>query len=120
MQLFCVSLIFENKVIFVVDVQLYRTWCLKLWVYFLLVSDSGPTVKVEDVRLELNVERTTGGLGLSIAGGRGSTPYKGDDESIFISRVTEAGPAYQAGLRVRWNLLILFIFYKFKWHLVFL
>lgn len=46
------------------------------------------------------MERTTGGLGLSIAGGHGSTPYKGDDEGIFISRVTDGGPAHMAGLRV--------------------
>lgn len=39
-------------------------------------------------------------MGLSIAGGKGSTPYKGDDEGIFISRVTEGGPADLAGLRV--------------------
>lgn len=39
-------------------------------------------------------------MGLSIAGGRGSTPFKGDDEGIFISRVTEGGPADYAGLRV--------------------
>lgn len=37
---------------------------------------------------------------MSIAGGRGSTPFKGDDEGIFISRVTESGPADLAGLRV--------------------
>lgn len=51
-------------------------------------------------RLEIHIERTSAGLGLSIAGGRGSTPYKGDDEGIFISRVTEGGPADLAGLRV--------------------
>ncbi|KAK8743108.1 hypothetical protein OTU49_001527 [Cherax quadricarinatus] len=65
-----------------------------------IISDSGPSVVVEEKRMEVNVERTTGGLGLSIAGGRGSTPYKGDDEGIFISRVTDGGPAYLAGLRV--------------------
>jgi len=37
---------------------------------------------------------------LSIAGGRGSTPFKGDDEGIFISRITEGGPADLAGLKV--------------------
>lgn len=31
-------------------------------------------------QLALTVMRQTGGLGISIAGGRGSTPYKGDDE----------------------------------------
>lgn len=39
-------------------------------------------------------------MGLSIAGGKGSTPFKGDDEGIFISRVTENGPADLAGLKV--------------------
>jgi len=49
---------------------------------------------------EIHIERTAAGLGLSIAGGKGSTPFKGDDDGIFISRVTEAGPADLAGLRV--------------------
>lgn len=64
------------------------------------MSESAPSAMKEEKRMEVVVERTTGGLGLSIAGGRGSTPYKGDDEGIFISRVTEGGPAYLAGLRV--------------------
>lgn len=37
---------------------------------------------------------------MSIAGGKGSTPFKGNDEGIFISRVTEGGPADLAGLKV--------------------
>lgn len=45
------------------------------------------------------------GLGISIAGGVGSTPYKGNDESIFISRVGEDGPAGKAGLKVGDKLL---------------
>lgn len=55
---------------------------------------------LKEERLEIHIERTSAGLGLSIAGGRGSTPFKGDDEGIFISRVTEGGPADMAGLRV--------------------
>ncbi|KAG5682631.1 hypothetical protein PVAND_011972 [Polypedilum vanderplanki] len=55
---------------------------------------------LKEERLEIHIERTSAGLGLSIAGGKGSTPYKGDDEGIFISRVTEGGPADLAGLRV--------------------
>lgn len=55
---------------------------------------------MKEERLEIHIERTSAGLGLSIAGGRGSTPFKGDDEGIFISRVTEGGPADLAGLRV--------------------
>uniref|UniRef100_A0A3Q3F918 Protein scribble homolog n=1 Tax=Labrus bergylta TaxID=56723 RepID=A0A3Q3F918_9LABR len=52
------------------------------------------------------VKRQTGGLGISIAGGKGSTPYKGDDEQgIFISRVSEEGPAARAGVKVGDKLL---------------
>ncbi|KAG0720959.1 Protein lap4 [Chionoecetes opilio] len=71
-----------------------------------IVSESGTSVVVDVKQMEVVVERTKGGLGLSIAGGRGSTPYKGDDEGIFISRVTETGPAYLAGLRVGDKLLM--------------
>uniref|UniRef100_A0A8D8LUH5 Protein lap4 n=1 Tax=Cacopsylla melanoneura TaxID=428564 RepID=A0A8D8LUH5_9HEMI len=49
---------------------------------------------------EIHIERTQAGLGISIAGGVGSTPFKGDDDGIFISRVTEGGPADLADLRV--------------------
>lgn len=47
----------------------------------------------------IKFERADKGLGLSIAGGLGSTPYKDNDEGIFISRVTAGGPADIAGLR---------------------
>ncbi|XP_062539917.1 protein lap4 isoform X16 [Armigeres subalbatus] len=56
--------------------------------------------ELKEDRLEIHIERTSAGLGLSIAGGKGSTPFKGDDEGIFISRVTEGGPADLAGLKV--------------------
>ena len=49
--------------------------------------------------LTIHFERADKGLGLSIAGGQGSTPYKDGDEGIFISRVTAGGPADIAGLR---------------------
>ncbi|XP_046742098.1 protein lap4 isoform X3 [Diprion similis] len=64
------------------------------------ISDAEPSIEVREEQYEIHIERTTGGLGLSIAGGIGSTPFKGDDEGIFISRVTEGGPAELAGLRV--------------------
>ncbi|EPQ07020.1 Protein scribble like protein [Myotis brandtii] len=60
---------------------------------------------VPSVKLTLTIVRQTGGLGISIAGGKGSTPYKGDDEGIFISRVSEEGPAARAGVRVGDKLL---------------
>lgn len=57
--------------------------------YIDAISDAEPTIEVREEQYEIHIERTTGGLGLSIAGGIGSTPFKGDDEGIFISRVTE-------------------------------
>uniref|UniRef100_A0A7M4F909 Protein scribble homolog n=1 Tax=Crocodylus porosus TaxID=8502 RepID=A0A7M4F909_CROPO len=61
--------------------------------------------RIEEEELTLTIMRQTGGLGISIAGGKGSTPYKGDDEGIFISRVSEEGPAARAGVRVGDKLL---------------
>lgn len=57
-------------------------------------------VELREEKYEIHIERSRSGLGLSIAGGRGSTPFKGDDEGIFISRVTEGGPADLAGLKI--------------------
>ncbi|XP_017694033.1 PREDICTED: protein scribble homolog [Lepidothrix coronata] len=61
--------------------------------------------RIEEEELTLTIVRQTGGLGISIAGGKGSTPYKGDDEGIFISRVSDEGPAARAGVRVGDKLL---------------
>lgn len=68
--------------------------------YFHAVGENEPTIELREEKYEIHIERTKSGLGLSIAGGRGSTPFKGDDEGIFISRVTECGPADLAGLKV--------------------
>ncbi|XP_054564431.1 protein scribble homolog isoform X2 [Eptesicus fuscus] len=61
--------------------------------------------RIEEEELTLTIVRQAAGLGISIAGGKGSTPYKGDDEGIFISRVSEEGPAARAGVRVGDKLL---------------
>ncbi|XP_042164374.1 protein scribble homolog isoform X13 [Oncorhynchus tshawytscha] len=61
--------------------------------------------RIEEEEHNLTILRQTGGLGISIAGGKGSTPYKGDDEGIFISRVSEDGPAARAGVKVGDKLL---------------
>lgn len=47
----------------------------------------------------------SGGLGLSIAGGLGSTPYKGDDPGLFVSKLVDDGPADRAGLKIGDKLL---------------
>lgn len=74
------------------------------WIIFITpalpLSDIDGITELRVDRHEIHIERTSAGLGLSIAGGRGSTPFRGDDEGIFISRVTEGGPADMAGLRV--------------------
>lgn len=65
------------------------------------ISDGEMIGKEE--QLEVRIERTSAGLGLSIAGGQNSTPFKGNDEGIFVSRLTPDGPAELAGLRVNIN-----------------
>uniref|UniRef100_A0A7N8XP49 Protein scribble homolog n=1 Tax=Mastacembelus armatus TaxID=205130 RepID=A0A7N8XP49_9TELE len=65
-----------------------------------------PDSPIFDLQHALTILRQTGGLGISIAGGKGSTPYKGDDEGIFISRVSEEGPAARAGVKVGDKLLV--------------
>lgn len=37
------------------------------------------------------------GLGFSIAGGKGSPPYKPNSDAIFISRITDGGVAQKDG-----------------------
>ncbi|KAI3355387.1 hypothetical protein L3Q82_018226 [Scortum barcoo] len=69
------------------------------------LQDSRHQVNSSQVKHNLIIQRQTGGLGISIAGGKGSTPYKGDDEGIFISRVSEEGPAARAGVKVGDKLL---------------
>lgn len=60
-------------------------------------NDSSQDFELEE--LVIHFERANKGLGLSIAGGLGSTPYIPNDEGIFISKVTSGGPAELAGLR---------------------
>ncbi|XP_033368402.1 protein scribble homolog isoform X11 [Parus major] len=42
--------------------------------------------------------RNEKGLGFSIAGGKGSTPYRAGDTGIFISRIAEGGAAHRDGI----------------------
>lgn len=52
------------------------------------------TARLFCFQLTLTIVRQTGGLGISIAGGKGSTPYKGDDEVRSRPHpVLPAGPA---------------------------
>ncbi|XP_029376248.1 protein scribble homolog [Echeneis naucrates] len=57
------------------------------------------------LRLQIKVSGQRGSLGISIAGGKGSLPYKDHDEGIFISRVTKGGPSEKAGVHVGDRLL---------------
>lgn len=68
--------------------------------FFLLTDQADGLTELHIDYYEIHIARTSAGLGLSIAGGKGSTPFRGDDEGIFISRVTVDGPADVAGLRV--------------------
>ncbi|XP_015230008.1 PREDICTED: protein scribble homolog [Cyprinodon variegatus] len=51
-------------------------------------------------QLQIKVSGQSGRLGISIAGGKGSLPYKDHDEGIFISRVAQGGPSEKAGIHV--------------------
>ncbi|KAJ0005109.1 hypothetical protein NQD34_011323, partial [Periophthalmus magnuspinnatus] len=55
--------------------------------------------------LQIRVNGQRGSLGISIAGGKGSLPYKQQDEAIFISRVTKGGASEKAGVQVGDRLL---------------
>ncbi|CAN8026998.1 unnamed protein product, partial [Ixodes persulcatus] len=63
-------------------------------------ADGSASAEMVEEHIKIVVERNSMGLGLSVAGGKNSTPFKGDDEGIFISKVTEGGPAERSGLRV--------------------
>lgn len=45
------------------------------------------------------------GLGLSIAGGKDTPPFKDNDEGIFVSRVTRDGPTEAAGVKTNDKIL---------------
>ncbi|VUZ51535.1 unnamed protein product [Hymenolepis diminuta] len=71
-----------------------------------LVSQSSPPPKTEQVTLHITLERAPGGgLGLSIAGGVGSVPFRGLDQGIFVSRLAAGGLAETSGLKVGDKLL---------------
>ncbi|XP_071811026.1 protein scribble homolog isoform X5 [Apostichopus japonicus] len=63
-------------------------------------NEQPPSLPVEEERVEITFSRDGDGLGISIAGGQGSTPFKGNDEGIFISRVVDGGCAAKYGLKV--------------------
>nr|XP_057914028.1 inaD-like protein [Doryrhamphus excisus] len=64
-----------------------------------------PLTSQVPLRLQIKVSGQRDCLGISIAGGKGSLPYKDHDEGIFISRVTEGGPSEKAGVHVGDRLL---------------
>ncbi|XP_061913632.1 FERM and PDZ domain-containing protein 2 [Entelurus aequoreus] len=57
------------------------------------------------LKLQIKVSGQRDSLGISIAGGKGSLPYKDHDEGVFISRVTKGGPSEKAGVHVGDRLL---------------
>ncbi|CAF2449410.1 unnamed protein product [Rotaria sp. Silwood2] len=62
------------------------------------------TIHQEQLTLIIRRSPNTG-LGISIAGGIGSTPFKDNDYGIFLTKINEEGPAGQAGLLVGDKLL---------------
>ncbi|KAM6997287.1 uncharacterized protein LKV04_006021 [Tautogolabrus adspersus] len=64
-----------------------------------------PFISQVPLRLQIKVSGQRGSLGFSIAGGRGSLPYKDNDEGIFISRVSTGGASEKAGVHIGDRLL---------------
>ncbi|XP_068793491.1 leucine-rich repeat-containing protein 1 isoform X10 [Struthio camelus] len=51
------------------------------------------------LKITITVCSQMGSLGISIAGGKGSSPYKDNDEGILIARLPKDGPADLAGVQ---------------------
>lgn len=53
------------------------------------------------VHLVMHVNRSeNSGLGIRIAGGKGSTPFREDDDGIFITKILPNSPARNTGLKI--------------------
>lgn len=63
------------------------------------IDQSSPTSKCYILDIVLRRSKNHG-LGLSIAGGKDTPPFKDNDEGMFVSKVTEGGPSELAGLKV--------------------
>ena len=60
----------------------------------------------KQIQLVIQINRQeNAGLGVRIAGGKGSTPFKDDDDGIFITRILPDSPAKMTGLKVGDKLL---------------
>lgn len=53
--------------------------------------------KVERIYTTLLRDASTGSFGFSISGGKGSEQFVEGDDSVYISKVAEAGPAHRDG-----------------------
>ncbi|KAG6921026.1 scribbled planar cell polarity, partial [Chelydra serpentina] len=51
------------------------------------------------LQITITVCSQMGSLGISIAGGKGSSPYKENDEAILIARVAKVGPVDLTGVQ---------------------
>ncbi|CAF0791519.1 unnamed protein product [Adineta steineri] len=70
------------------------------------IPTNGRHMTIHQEQLTIFIHRSSNtGLGISIAGGIGSTPYKDNDYGIFLTKINEEGPAGQAGLLVGDKLL---------------
>lgn len=54
-------------------------------------------IKTQKVLVHTTLIRDSRGLGFSIAGGKGSQPFKADSDAVYVSRITDGGVADKDG-----------------------
>lgn len=59
------------------------------------------------------------GLGFSIAGGKGSPPFKDGSDGIYISRITEGGLAHRDGKILVGDRVLVVRFFSFFFYIKF-
>lgn len=70
---------------------------LRFNLFFSFVCEQGAVTHTITLHTTLIRDQIGQGLGFSIAGGKGSPPFKDGSDGIFISRITDGGLAHRDG-----------------------
>jgi len=58
---------------------------------------SAMSTKLERIYATIIREHSSGSFGFSISGGKGADQFVENDDSVYISKIAEAGPAHRDG-----------------------